>query len=186
MAYVNGFVLYVLSALIGGSMFGALLGFVGSFLHTVPGRESAIVIVGLFVGIRELRGRHHGLPERARQTPPGLSDRTVATWATASGALIGIGAATTIGYSIWYLTALGVLYIGEPSSGAWIFGTYAAVRTVSALPMAAAIARRGVWAVGTAIGAKGRAARVLSGIAALLTSSLWTLHLFVNATLRSV
>lgn len=117
------------AALTGGAAGGAV-GLLGSVAGAgaVDGGVVAIAAVMPALLLSAL-GIHVPLPQRDVETPRAWVGGGPLRWATFTGAMLGFGALTRLGYWAWYLIPLSTFVSQSLFSGLIIWATYAVVRT---------------------------------------------------------
>lgn len=127
--------LYVLSSLFAATLAGAVLGFLGSRLHPSlkPLLDSVIGISALLLGGLYLFGTRRPPPQRDRETPFAWVEGGPIGWAVRTGAALGLGITTRIGFWSWFLVPLGAILTGQVVGGASVYGTYGFTRAMGAV-----------------------------------------------------
>lgn len=137
-------VVFSLSSAVGGLGTGVALGVAGSLIppqvRTASG--SLLAIVAIVVGGLELTGRHLRPPQCDRETPQRWVHAGPLRWALRNGLALGCGAATRLGFWLWYAIPAGALLAGRLDLGAAIYGTYGAARGVAVWGIILVLARR--------------------------------------------
>jgi len=89
-----------------------------------------VVVIGLcFVAVGPERGRHgHRLIQRDTETEFRWVEQSSFRWATKTGAVLGVGIATRIGFWTWYIIPLTALASGRWSDASVTWGAYGASR----------------------------------------------------------
>lgn len=111
---------------------------------------TAAGIAALALASIQLMGVRLPLPQRDRETPFRWVQAGPVKWALATGAVLGLGMTTRIGFWPWYFVPLGAFVLGDPRAGALVYAAYAFTRSVSALGLAhlATGTRRDVSTIG--------------------------------------
>jgi hypothetical protein len=164
------YLLFVAAATVTGTIVGALLGWVGGTFSepTRLASGSALGLVAITIASAELAGRGVRPLQCNRETPKRWVDGGMATWSTRTGAALGFGATSRLGYSLWYCVPLSALMIGDLVAGAVIYGLYAFVRTAAAVALVAAGRRSDLNEVADWLLARRHVARLVSAAQLLL------------------
>lgn len=153
---------YVSAATAGGLLAGAGLGALGSMLP-LTARAATATALGLLAvafGTVELAGRRIRPLQFDRETPQRWLHRGPLQWAVRNGLVLGVGATTRLGFTLWYVVPLAALLTGSPEAGAVLYGGYAFVRAASVIALIVAIyathdlGRVSDWAFGQAAAAR--------------------------------
>lgn len=107
--------MFVVSAAAAGSALGALLGAIGALIPEGV-RWACVTLLTLsasYVGARELLGRQFLPWQRNRETPRVWLDQSSMWWAAKNGAALGVGVTSRVGFWVFYVVPLGVVFIGE-------------------------------------------------------------------------
>lgn len=126
--------IYALSSAIAGAMAGAILAAVGGLLPSAAriGIASVLSLVAVALGAGEYSGHHIWLLQRDRETPQRWIHAGALRWAACNGATLGVGAASRIGFWLWYAIPVGSILFGRLEAGAIVYGVYGAMRGVAA------------------------------------------------------
>jgi hypothetical protein len=118
------------AALSAGLAAGAVAGTIGS-LAGAAGDRPLVALVGALslVLVLDAVGLRVALPQRDAETPRRWVDERRSSWAWKTGAMLGFGGLTRLGFPSWYVVPLAAVATGSPWRGAFIWGTYAFVRT---------------------------------------------------------
>jgi hypothetical protein len=133
-SWISKAIFYSLSSAVAGLVTGALLGAVGSLLPSGFrwGIGTVFGILAIITGTLELFGRRIKPLEIDCETPRHWLHKGPLAWAIRNGLTLGFGAASRIGFLLWYVVPLGALLSGSLTLGAVIYGTYGLVRGVMA------------------------------------------------------
>ncbi len=122
---------FVVGAAASGIAFGLALGWIGGVL-TTPTRAALGGVFGVtaaFVGASDVLGSQRlSVLQFDRETNQRWLWQRPALGALATGAVIGAGFATRIGFWLWYVVPLSCLLVANAALGAGIYGTYAVTR----------------------------------------------------------
>jgi hypothetical protein len=172
-------VAFVVGSLAAGAASGFALGWLGS---TVPfqirsAASAAFALVAAAIGLVELLGRRRvRVLQRNHETNRQWLYVSPVLGAMATGAVIGAGVFTRIGYWLWYVVPIGCWVVGSPMIGAAVFGTYAFTRAVVPALLAIRVAaneRRGSGVDGH--GVQDRMSNLTRPVAAVCTVQLLVL-----------
>lgn len=123
---------FTLSAAAAAAAAGALLGLLGSYVdasgRTILASLGAMLAVAL--GGAAWFGRGPQLMQCDRETPLRWVNTSPIRWGLPTGAVLGIGATTRIGFWSWYLVPAAAFLLGNPAVGAMVFGAYGGTRAV--------------------------------------------------------
>lgn len=166
-------VVFVASGSAAGVLAGAALGLVGSSIsvEASAGMITGLSVVGLGIGSVELMGRRVRLLENDRETPRAWLADTPLIWALKTGAALGVGATTRIGFPLWYAIPLGAALSGSVVVGAAIYGTYALVRSGTAIGLLLGLGARGENGALRLVRAAKVARRVSAGQLAMMSAT---------------
>lgn len=123
-------IVYAVSSTLAGGAAGAVLGQLGSHLsisHRLA-MASASAIFGLLAGLLHFALRDIPLFQFNRETPQPWMRYGALRWAILSGATLGTGVTTRIGFWLWYSIPVSALLFGSPMVGVLIYGLYGASR----------------------------------------------------------
>lgn len=128
--WIKRAVVFSLSCSCTGLLAGAILAAVGGLLppDLRIAAVSLLALIAIGLGSFELTGRRTTLLQCDRETSLAWVREGPYQWAVKTGAAIGFGATTRIGFPLWYAIPLGSLLYGQPVLGAAIYGTYSIVR----------------------------------------------------------
>jgi len=119
-----------------GATVGSALGLAGAH---ASGATRALALVTLPLLVIALAADAVGIsvaiPQRNVETAISSLDESWRLWAVYTGAMLGFGGLTRIGFWIWYLIPVAALASGSLVAGALIWGAYGAVRTVAAVAL---------------------------------------------------
>jgi hypothetical protein len=134
---------FVLCSTLAGLATGALLAALGDLLTPEArlGLATLLALVFLAIGGGELAGRIKPL-QCDRETPRHWVDRGPVAWAVRNGLALGCGATSRLGFALWYLVPATAFLSGSPLLGALLYGSYGAVRGLSAWAIILATRRR--------------------------------------------
>lgn len=126
--------MYALSSALAGAATGAMLGAAGGLVPATAriSIASVLALVAVVLGAGELGGRRVWLPQRDCETPQRWMHAGALRWAVRNGATLGIGAASRLGFWLWYAIPVGAILLGQPASGAALYGAYGATRGFAA------------------------------------------------------
>lgn len=168
------------AAVLAGLATGAVVGTVSDVLGGSFRRGAAWALAILAVVlVLDVAGFRQPIPQRNVETSIVSYDRRVLRWGVYTGAMLGFGGLTRLGFWAWYLIPLSILMSGSPFVGAAIWGTYGGVRTVSSLVLGyrrftAGSGHRAAWALLS----MRPSARVGTDVAGVVTAAiLLTTHL---------
>lgn len=112
-----------------GTIAAAAMGLaVGSLGEAVPSPVRAGVTTVAGVALAVAIVTRSPLPQFDRETPQSLLNRGPLVWATANGALLGLGLTNRIGFWLWYLIPIATFAMSSPVLGAALWGTYGFAR----------------------------------------------------------
>jgi len=111
---------------VAGAAVGLALGVFGMLVP--PGLRAAILtVLAALVVLLGLSGRVP-LLQANRETDQRLLEAGPIRWAIANGAMLGAGAASRIGFWVWYFVPLLCFALARPAIGSLMFGVYGGVR----------------------------------------------------------
>ena len=124
--------------------FGIVLGLLG---RELAGEARLIVmtvalLAGFLPAVLELWGRRVDPPELDVETPQNWVHDGSLRWAARSGAVLGAGAFSRIGFWLWYVIPISAFLSGSPRFGATVYGVYALFRAAPAWVIVWATSRR--------------------------------------------
>jgi hypothetical protein len=127
--------LFVMATTSAGAVVGWALGFIGGAVafDTRVAIASALALLAVGVGAVDALGRRLPLLQCSRETPKAWVWSGGAAWATRTGAVLGSGAFTRIGFWLWYAIPAGALLAGDFWLGAASYGAYGFSRSGGAL-----------------------------------------------------
>jgi hypothetical protein len=148
-----------------GAVLGSGLGFIGRRLITGDVRTVALGLVsvsGVPAGICDLLHTRWRPIQCERETPKRWVEEGPRRWAIKNGIALGCGAASRLGYWLWYVVPLGAL-LGGPLFGSLIYGAYGLTRSAGIwLLLLTPAAADPEWVVTEVLGRAG-AARSVAG-----------------------
>lgn len=146
-------IVYVLAGTFAGMLAGAALGWMGSLLTSEFRSALAVAfsLVAIGLGLAELSGHRVALIQVDRETPYAWLRPGPLRWAMRNGAAIGFGAATRLGFWLWFVIPIGAMLSGNPLIGALGWGLYALVRTASVGGILLLVQRRQLDTKGSAL-----------------------------------
>ena len=124
----------------------AVGGVIGALAGTFP-LEARLAVVStlagaiLLMGLLELFGKRFRLLAGKRETPQSWLYLGPRRWALRNGAALGLGLASRVGFSLWYVVPLTSFLLGSAFLGAIAFGLYAAARSGTIIGLAALVSR---------------------------------------------
>lgn len=129
-----------IGGLLGGVLAGVCFGLVGQLIGARFEGPAAGVLVGCLavLATAELVGfrRLWMPPQRNRETPRQWVDWSPNRWALATGAVLGSGVLTRIGFAVWYVVPVAVITAGSPIlAGIIAFGSYGLLRILFSLTL---------------------------------------------------
>lgn len=130
-AYIAGGALLSAAGLIGGAAAGAIVGATAHFAAD-RARPEAMIAVGLsviVVLVLDLAGVRIRLVQRDVETPKEWLDQGRVSWALKTGATLGSGIFTRVGFWSWYMLPISAAATAEWWRGAIVCGLYGLVRT---------------------------------------------------------
>lgn len=113
---------------------GILLGGLGGTLP-VAWRQLTAAVVAVFAiaaGAAGFLAPNSRPIQYNRETPQRWTRAGPFRWALWNGCVLGIGAASRIGFWLWYAIPIGALLIGDPITGGILYGMYGLTRGVAA------------------------------------------------------
>ncbi len=127
-------VVYALSSALAGAASEAVLGAVGGLFPSTAriGIASVLALAAVALGAGEYATHRVWLPQRDRETPQRWMQAGALRWAIRNGATLGIGAASRLGFWLWYAIPIGALLLGRAEAGAILYSAYSATRGVAA------------------------------------------------------
>ena len=121
---------FAVSAAVAAAVAGGVLGLLGSFVdadvRTVIATLGALCAVAL--GGVGWFGRGPQILQCDSETPMRWVNTSPLRWGLPTGALLGIGATTRIGFWSWFLIPAAAFLLGSPVIGAMVFAAYGATR----------------------------------------------------------
>ena len=134
-SWISKAAVYSLSSAFAGLAAGAILGALGSLLPLDfrLAAASILAIAAVAVGGLEVFGRRIQPLQSDCETPQRWVHRGPLAWAIQNGLTLGFGAASRIGFWLWYAIPLGAFLVGDPAFGAVIYGTYGLIRALGAV-----------------------------------------------------
>lgn len=122
--------LFSLTSTLAGIVSGIVLGRFGEILGLEPrvALASILGLVALAVGVLELIGRRPWLLQYDRETPQSWVRGGTLRWAMWNGGTLGVGAASRIGFWLWYVVPTGAFLLANPLLSAGLYGIYGFVR----------------------------------------------------------
>lgn len=125
-----------MAAVLAGGFAGSIAGLVGA-AASAPGAAAAKLVVATLAVLMVFDGfgLHVPVLQRDRETPKTWVDAGRVRWATYTGAALGFGALTRLGFLAWYLIPLTAFLSRAWWAGAAIWATYGAVRTAASLTL---------------------------------------------------
>lgn len=132
--WVANATLYSTAAIGVAAASGFALGLLGSAIDAAFRTSAAAVLagVGAVLGSALLAGARLRPLQCDRETPQRWMQHGARVAAIKNGLALGNGATTRIGFWSWYLIPVSALLLGDPLLGAIVYGTYGAVRALSA------------------------------------------------------
>lgn len=121
---------YSVSSLVGGAASGAILGTAGG-LVPAPARVACAALFCLgaaTVAALELTGRRVPVLQCNRETPRTWVDTGPLKWAMLNGLALGCGAASRIGFPLWYAVPAAAFLGGSTELGTAVYALYGGVR----------------------------------------------------------
>ena len=89
---------------------------------------AVLAVVAALAGAAELAGRKVRVLQFDCETPRRWVDQGAFRWAVKTGATLGVGGTTRIGFWLWFAVPLGAFLVGDVAAAVSIYGTYAAAR----------------------------------------------------------
>lgn len=174
-SHVTTLGVFTMAATLSAASVGLLLGLVASRLPESGSSQFGVVLLGGYVfvvGGLEVLGRRPFILQRNRETPRAWSDNRRITWALKSGALLGLGFSTRIGFGLWYAMVLTILVTRSIGAGMFGFGLYGLARGFATFAIASRIRRVGDFkTVGDAILGFRPLAKRLAGVVTLASAA---------------
>lgn len=126
-------ILYVLAGTAAGAAAGTLLGVAGSILDE-PARLAVGTLLGAALAVLGVRAMVRGgaPPQLDRETPIRWVERGPIFWPLANGAALGLGAASRLGFWLWYSIPVGCFLVATPLLSGLIWASYGFARTAAA------------------------------------------------------
>lgn len=136
---------FAASSAFSGATVGAGLGAVGG---TLTGDALSLVAAvmalgGIVAGAATLFGQKVPLIQRDRETPRRWLSYPPSVGAALTGAMLGLGFTTRLGYALWYAVPVLALLTASPVVGAVLFATYGLARGLAAWGLASEVQRQG-------------------------------------------
>ena len=170
--------MFVTGASVASAVAGLALGYLGGLvpLSARVVLALALAAAGVALGAWEVSGRRPRLLQWNRETPRRWLHLHHMQGAVATGAWLGLGVTTRVGFSVVYVAPLAAFVFGTPWLGAALYGAYGCARGVAAVVVSSRAVgvggRRqqgsGMERVGSWLFAQSGLARVASGTAVLL------------------
>lgn len=116
--------------MLGGAAVGTVLGALGGLLpfSARVAMASILSLIAIAVGVLELGPRPWRVPQCDVETPQRWMNAGAIRWATLNGAALGVGATSRIGFWLWYAIPASAILLGDPVSGALVYGLYGLIR----------------------------------------------------------
>jgi hypothetical protein len=133
-SWISKAIVYALSSALAGLGTGAALGAAGSLLplDSRIAAGSVLAVAAIAAGGLGLFGYRVPLAQLDCETPQRWVHKGPLAWAAHNGLVLGFGATSRIGFSLWYAVPVGALLLGSPVLGAAAYGAYGLVRGLAA------------------------------------------------------
>jgi hypothetical protein len=125
---------YVAAAGGAGAAAGALLGWAGEGLSTEARAAGAtgLALVAIGLGVAGLGGQLLRPLQCDRETPKRWVYQGPVLWPLKNGVALGLGAASRLGFPLWFVIPAGCLLTGSAVFGAALYSMYGVARTGAA------------------------------------------------------
>ncbi len=133
-SWISKAIVYALSSALAGLGTGAALGAAGCLvpLDSRIAAGSVLAVAAIAAGGLGLFGYRVPLAQLDCETPQRWVHKGPLAWAVQNGLVLGFGATSRIGFSLWYAVPVGTLVLGSPTLGAAAYGAYGLVRGLAA------------------------------------------------------